>query len=44
MIQIDHKKFLRIKESPIIDDYDLGNEIGKGGFGCVYKGKYRKTS
>jgi calcium-dependent protein kinase len=44
MIQIDHKKFLRMKITPISDDYELFNEIGKGGFGSVFKAKDRKTN
>lgn len=44
MIQIDHKKFVKTKLSPISMDYDLMNEIGKGGFGCVFRGRDKKTS
>ena len=37
MIQIDPRKFLKIKESLITEDYEFLNEIGKGGFGSVFK-------
>jgi serine/threonine protein kinase len=37
MIQIDPKNFIVMKETPISKDYDIKNEIGKGGFGSVYK-------
>jgi hypothetical protein len=32
MIQIDPKNFIVMKETPISKDYDIKNEIGKGGF------------
>lgn len=37
MIQIDPRKFLKMKETVITDDYEFLNEIGKGGFGSVFK-------
>lgn len=37
MIQIDPRKFLKIKETLITDDYEFLNEIGKGSFGSVFK-------
>lgn len=44
MIQIDHKRFLRMKETPIAHDYDIQQEIGKGGFGSVFRAMDKKTS
>lgn len=44
MIQIDPKKFLKMKESSIEKDYEILHEIGKGGFGLVYKGKTRHSN
>ena len=43
MIQIDHKRFLRMKETPITQDYDIQQEIGKGGFGAVFRATDKKT-
>lgn len=43
MIQIDHKRFLRMKETPITQDYDIQQEIGKGGFGSVFRAMDKKT-
>jgi calcium-dependent protein kinase len=36
MIQIDPRKFLRLKDNYITQDYDILNEIGKGGYGSVF--------
>ncbi len=43
MIQIDHKRFLKMKETPIALDYDIQKEIGKGGFGSVFRAMDKKT-
>jgi hypothetical protein len=39
MIQIDPKKFLKTKGNSIYDDYELIKEIGKGGFGSVFRAR-----
>lgn len=44
MIQIDPKRFLRMKETPITQDYEIQQEIGKGGFGSVFRAMDKKTS
>jgi hypothetical protein len=37
MIQIDPTKFIVMKKTPISNDYNLIEQIGKGGFATVYK-------
>jgi hypothetical protein len=39
MITIDPKKFLKGKGQSIHSDYQLTKEIGKGGFGSVFRAK-----
>ncbi len=43
MIKIDARRFLKMKLTPIANDYSFIKEIGKGGFGSVYKGKDKKN-
>ena len=43
MIQIDLKKFMKMKKTSIYTDYDIICEIGRGGFGCVCKAREKKS-
>ncbi len=44
MIKIENKRFLKMKTTPITKDYQFCKEIGKGGFGAVYKAKDKKNN
>jgi serine/threonine protein kinase len=37
-IQIDPKQFIVMKTNSILEDYIIDKEIGKGGYGIVYRG------
>ena len=43
-LKIDKSNFVRIKNDNFIDEYELKEKLGEGGYGSVYKVLQRKTN
>lgn len=42
-IRVRWDKFIKMKKRVFSNDYKIINEIGRGGFGCVYKVSMKNT-
>lgn len=42
-IKIKWNSFIKLKNKDYLTDYNIIEEIGRGGFGCVYRAKMKYT-